>query len=318
MFTKTNKLAVLVALFVGVSFLTSCSSDDNSTPAVGDIVEVASANSDLSILVAAVQRANLVDALKASGSRTVFAPTNTAFQALLDTDPSWNTINDVPVDVLTSVLLFHVIDGANVAAADLTDTYVNTMSTVQNGEPLSLQIETSPTVEFNGDAKPVTTDVAASNGIVHVIDKVMLPPNVVSLAVNNPNFSMLVQALTRADLATDFVDVLSGTGPFTIFAPTNTAFQALLDTNASWNSVADIPAATLDAVLKYHVISGANVQANQLTNGSVTTIGGTITLNGTQITTSSSGTANIVVSQATNDVQGTNGVIHAIDAVLLP
>ncbi len=287
-----------------------------------DITDLAIATPDLSILVQALQRANLVGALQADGPYTVFAPTNTAFQALLDSNADWNSLDDIPVDVLTNVLLFHVING-NVTSDMLSDTYVNTLATGPNSEPLSLQIEVTGGIEFNGDANPVSgsINIAASNGTIHVIDKVMLPPNVVTLALNNAGFTSLVVALTDSRHTTDFVSILSGDGPFTIFAPTNAAFQALLDSNDSWNSLADIPIATLDAVLKYHVVNGANVQADQLTNGDVTTLGGTITIDltsGAQIQTSSMQTVNILVGAATNDVQGTNGVIHAVDTVLLP
>ena len=281
------------------------------------IVDVAANTPSLSILVAAVQQAGLVDALKDPEMKTVFAPTNDAFQALLDTNADWSTLEDIPTETLTSVLLFHVL-GAKVASTDLTDTYVNTLATGPNAAPISLQIETTGAIAFNGDSQPVIVDVEASNGIVHVIDKVMLPPNVVTLALNNGAFTTLVSALTDVRHTTDFVAILSQTGPFTIFAPTNTAFQALLDSNTSWNTLADIPIATLDAVLKYHVISGVNVQGNQLSDGPVDSIGGSITINGTKLVTSSNQEVTILIGAATNDVQGTNGVIHAIDAVLLP
>lgn len=287
-----------------------------------DITDLAIATTDLSILVQALQKANLVGALQAEGPFTVFAPTNAAFQALLDSNADWNSLEDIPVDVLTNVLLFHVISG-NVTSDMLSDTYVNSLAVGPNNEPLSLQIAVTNGIQFNGDANPVmeAIDIAASNGTIHVIDKVMLPPNVVTLALNNSGFTSLVAALTDSRHTTDFVSVLNGDGPFTVFAPTNTAFQALLDSNPDWNAIGDIPIETLDAVLKYHVISGANVQADQLENGDVTTLGGTITIDltsGAQIQTSSSQTVNILVGAATNDVQGTNGVIHAVDTVLLP
>ncbi|SNR15950.1 fasciclin domain-containing protein [Tenacibaculum jejuense] len=287
---------------------------------IQDIVDLAVNTDNLSTLVAALQKVNLVSALQADGPFTVFAPTNDAFQDLLDSNMSWNSLDDIPADVLTNVLLFHVISG-KVESTDLSDTYVNTLAKGPNDEPLSLQVEVTGGVEFNGDAKPVTVNVGATNGVVHIIDKVMLPPNVVTLALNNAGFTSLVAALTDTRHTTDFVSVLSGDGPFTVFAPTNDAFQALLDSNMSWNTIADIPIATLDAVLKYHVISGANVQADQLMNGDVMTLGGTITIDltsGAQINTSSSQTVNILVGPATNDVQGTNGVIHGVDKVLLP
>lgn len=309
-----KKLLKLVAVVLIVTFISSCS-DDDSIIETNTIVDVA-VNNNLSSLVAAVTKADLADTLSGSGSFTVFAPTNAAFQALLDSNANWSSIDDIPVETLRSVLLFHVLNGT-VASSDLSDTYVSTLSTGPNDEAISLQVEVTGGVEFNGDANPVVVDVNASNGIVHVIDKVMLPPNVVTLALNNAGFTSLVAALTDSRHTTDFVAVLSGAGPFTVFAPTNAAFQALLDSNTEWNSVADIPVATLEVVLLYHVVNEANVQSGQLSNGDVTTLGGTITIdltNGAQIVTSSDQTVNIIIT----DVQGTNGVIHAVDTVLLP
>lgn len=311
--SKILSIAFLLVFFI------SCDDDEATVIETNTIVDVA-VNNNLTSLAAAVTRADLASTLSSNGSFTVFAPTNAAFQELLDSNSSWNTINDIPVETLKAVLLFHVLD-TEVASTSLSDTYVKTLSLGPNNEPLSLQVEVTGGVVFNGDAEPIQTDVDASNGIVHVIDKVMLPPNVVTLALNNNGFTSLVSALTRSDLTTDFVSILSGNGPFTVFAPTNAAFQALLDSNSSWNSLNDIPLATLEAVLKYHVISGANVQADQLSNGSVATLGGDLTINltnGAQIETSSNQTVNILVGAATNDVQGTNGVIHAIDDVLIP
>jgi uncharacterized surface protein with fasciclin (FAS1) repeats len=277
------------------------------------IVDVA-INNNLTSLVAAVVRADLAETLSGDGPFTVFAPTNAAFQDLLDSNTDWNSVDDIPVETLQAVLLFHVLSG-EVRSTDLSDTYVNTLSTGPNDEALSLQVELTGAIEFNGDAKPVTVDVEASNGVVHVIDKVMLPPTIVELALNNAGFTSLVAALTDSRHTTNFVDVLNGDGPFTVFAPTNDAFQALLDSNTDWNSLGDIPIATLEAVLLYHVV-GANVQSDELSNGDVTTLGGTITIDltdGAQIKTSTQ-TVNIILT----DVQGWNGVVHAIDAVLLP
>ncbi|WP_111708353.1 fasciclin domain-containing protein [Lutibacter citreus] len=290
-------------------------------PKEKDIVETAIGSDDLSILVLAVQKAGLVDVLKGDGPFTVFAPTNAAFQNLLDSNDSWNGLDDIPVDLLKSVLLFHVISG-NIMSTDLSDTYVKTNLMGPNDEFISMQVETVGGVQFNGDSNPVTVDIEATNGVVHVIDKVMLPPNVVTLALNNSGFTTLVAALTDSRHTTDFVSILSGDGPFTIFAPTNTAFQSLLDSNDSWNNLGDIPITVMDAVLKYHVIPSANVQADQLTEGDVTTFEGSSIMidlaDGAQIKTTSNQVVNILVGDATNDVQGTNGVIHAIDMVLLP
>jgi transforming growth factor-beta-induced protein len=308
----------LLPILVFSIFFQSCSDDDEviQTIASNTIVDVAVAN-NLTSLVAAVTRANLATTLSGDGTYTVFAPTDAAFQDLLDTNDDWNTVNDIPVSTLTDVLLFHTLGGSEVRSTDLSDTYVNTLLTGPNAEPLSLQVEVTGGVAFNGGATPLAVDVEASNGIVHVINKVMLPPNVVNLALNNAGFTTLVAALTDSRHTTDFVEVLSGSGPFTVFAPTNDAFQALLDSDPNWNSLADIDIATLEAVLLYHVVSGANVQSDQLSSQSYSTLGGDITVDltsGAQIVTTSNQTANIIIT----DVQGTNGVVHAVDTVLLP
>lgn len=282
-----------------------------------NIVDLAIKTPQLSTLVAAVKKAGLVDALAADGTMTVFAPTNDAFGDLL-TALGASSLDDVSADTLKPILLFHVL-GQKVMSSELTDGYVNTLSTGPNDEPLSLQIETSPAIEFNGDATPSTTlDVEASNGVVHIIEKVMSPPNIVTLALNNAGFTSLVAALTDDRHTTNFVEVLKGDGPFTVFAPTNDAFQALLNSNNDWDSLADVPIATLDAVLKYHVVSGANVQADQLTDDQTITMlsGGTVTTdlsNGAKLDTGSAQS----VTVTTTDVQGTNGVIHVIDTVML-
>lgn len=313
-----KKATVLMMATLMLTLFSCGNDDDQPTPAPKDIVELAQVTDDLSTLVAALKSANLVSALQADGPFTVFAPTNAAFQALLDSNDDWNSLSDIPEATLKNVLLHHVVSG-KVMAADLSDTYVNTLATGPKSENLSLQVEVTGGVEFNGDAKPVKTDVSAPNGVVHIIDKVMLPPNVVDVALNNSNFSSLVTALTDSRHTTDFVSVLKGDGPFTVFAPTNAAFQALLDSDTDWNSIGDIPIETLDAVLKYHVVNGANVQSDELTNGQEVTMFGsgkvTVDLSdGAKLTTGSGQS----VSITSTDVQGANGVVHVVDTVLLP
>jgi transforming growth factor-beta-induced protein len=311
-----KKLLKLLPFLTIILLLSSCSDDDDETiiPVSNTIVDVA-INNNLTSLVDAVVRADLAETLAGPGPFTVFAPTNAAFQDLFDSNPNWNYVDDIPVATLRAVLLFHTLSG-EVRSTDLSDTYVNTLSTGPNDEALSLQVEVTGAIEFNGDAKPVTVDVEASNGVVHVIDKVMMPPTIVNLALNNAAFTKLVEALTDPRHTIDFVDVLNGDGPFTVFAPTNQAFQNLLDLDDDWETIGDIDIATLEAVLLYHVV-GANVQSDQLTNGEVPTLGGSnITIDltdGAQIKTSTQ-TVNIIIT----DVQGSNGVVHAIDAVLLP
>ena len=295
----------------------ACSKTEE-TPAQKTIVGVAQGNADLSILVEALTYTDLVGALNGTDKYTVFAPTNAAFTALLATLGKAK-VTDVDKATLKSILLYHVVSG-EVKSSAITTGYVKSISpfgtTTSN---LSLYVvKDASGVKINNGAKVTTADVTASNGVVHVVDKVITLPNVVNHALNNPNFSTLVAALTRTDLLVDYVNILSGTGPFTVFAPTNAAFTALL-TELGVANLNAIDAATLNKVLQYHVVSGANVVSSSLTNGQqVTTFQGqkfTIGLTGgAKITDAKNRVSNIVVV----DVQGSNGIVHAIDKVLLP
>ncbi len=309
---------MFLALSASIMF-TACGEDDDATPSPKNIVQTAQATSDLSTLVAALSRAGLVDALNAPGPFTVFAPTNAAFSAFL-TANGFANLDAVPVDVLKQVLLNHVVSGEVRAAAVPAEGYVKTLATFgTTTSNLSILAQSNASgVSINKDVKVTTADVLASNGVVHIVDKVIALPTVVNHALNNPNFTTLVAALTRPSLGVDYVTLLSGAGPFTVFAPTNTAFAALL-TELSLTSLDQVDDATLNAVLQYHVVNGANVLASQLTNGQVVTTFGTGTFSidltsGAKILDAKGRTTNIIIT----DVQGSNGVVHAIDKVLLP
>lgn len=308
---------MFLALSASLVFTACGEDDDNPTPK--NIVETAQATSDLSSLVAALGRAGLVDALNAAGPFTVFAPTNAAFSAFLSAN-GFAKLEDVPVPVLQQILLNHVVSGEVRAAAVPTEGYVKTLATFgTSSSNLSILAQRNASgVSINKDVKVITADVLATNGVVHIVDKVIALPTVVNHALNNANFSILVAALTRPSLGVDYVGILSGAGPFTVFAPTNAAFAALL-TELGLTSLDQVDDATLNAVLQYHVVNGANVLASQLTNGQVVTTFGNATFSinlsgGAKIVDAKARTTNIIIT----DVQGSNGVVHAIDRVLLP
>jgi len=272
--------------------------------------------SDFSSLYAALRITGLNDALDRATMRTVFAPTNAAFDALLD----GASLEDLPVATVTQILLNHVVDG-RLLSTDLSTSYANTLATFGDTmNNLSIYINTSSGVVLNGGmanggATAATPNVETRNGVIHVVDAVIGLPTVVTFAVADPNFSTLVSALTDLTPATDFVSVLStanGTdpAPFTVFAPTNDAFAAL----------AAIPGESeLTPILQYHVVTGANVRAADLSDGQVVTTleTGTFTVNigsSVTITDENSRVTNVVVT----DVQAANGVIHVVDQVLLP
>ncbi|NJM80192.1 MAG: fasciclin domain-containing protein [Flavobacterium sp.] len=176
-------------------------------------------------------------------------------------------------------------------------------------------------IKINGSVNVIRPNIRVFNGVIHVVDKVISIPTVVTHAVANPNFTSLVAALTRQGNTTDFVSVLSSNGPFTVFAPTNDAFGSLLtELNTTFGA---IPEPVLDKVLKYHVVAG-NVRSTDLpASGSVIpTIAGNTP--GTSFTLLTSPT--IRLKDANNrecpiiatDVQASNGVIHVLSRVLLP
>jgi uncharacterized surface protein with fasciclin (FAS1) repeats len=320
--SKTFKILPLLLLLIG---LQSCSNDDdNNAPQEMDIVQTAIASPDLTSLVAALQAAdgNLVSVLSGDGPFTVLAPTNAAFQNFL-TDNGFARLSDVPTDVLSQILLNHVITGKVPSSALITagSGYANTNARGPEGNNLSLYFNTSDGVQFNGISKvvPSGADIMATNGTIHVVDAVIGLPTVVDFALANPALSSLVAALQSADSQTpspNLIPTLQGDGPFTVFAPTNDAFGALL-TELGAASLGAIPPATVQAVLTYHVVSG-NVTSDMIPTGTVPTLGGNVTLNASNltITDANNRVSNIIPSLV--DIQAINGVVHAIDKVILP
>jgi uncharacterized surface protein with fasciclin (FAS1) repeats len=308
-------------LFIASLAFVGCSDDtDGDTPTpetTNTIVDIAKGE-DFTTLASALERVDLIATLEGEGPFTVFAPTNEAFDALLS-ELKIDGLDKVTDSQLTQILLNHVVRG-KVMSTDLEAGYVSTLADGAEETKVSMLVDLSDGVRLNNRADVTSPDVDADNGVVHVINNVLLIPNVVDAAVANPEFSILVAALTDERLAdADFVNTLSGTGPFTIFAPTNSAFEALLATNEEWNGLADIPAATLEAVLKYHVLVGTNITSGEITDGVEPTTfeGSTFTINttdGVVITDKGGRTSTVVLA----DVQTSNGVIHVIDQVILP
>lgn len=318
----TNRLVFSMLFFALLSsfVFVSCDDNDDPEPQTPNIVEFAQSDANFSLLVDAVVKAELVDVLSGDGPFTLFAPTNQAFQAFLDAAGT-GSIDNTPKEVLVEVLTNHVIAG-NFSSSDLTTGYQSTLSSTSFGNDIttSVYINTDQGVTINGDITVTGPNNTVSNGIIHVIDKVIASPTVVTFALADPNFSILVAALTTPGLTTDFVGVLTGDGPFTVFAPTNAAFEALLASNPDWNQLSDIPVATLEAVLLYHVTNAGNVRSTDLSDGQVvSTLSNAATFeidldNPMPMIMAGSNNANIIGT----DVQAQNGVVHVIDTVILP
>jgi transforming growth factor-beta-induced protein len=303
---KKTTLILGMAVMMGLFTLTSCEKESDEMTPVKDmtIAEYASIDENFSTLAQALSKAGLVNALNGEGNFTVFAPTNDAFDQLF-TQLGVTGLSDLSAEALTPILLYHVL-GEEKKSMNLSSGYFNTISPAQNSF-LSLRISLEGGVKINKETNVTAADVDVRNGVIHVIDKVLLPPSVVDHALLNESFSILVQAVVKAGL----VETLSGNGPFTIFAPTNAAFEALF-AQLGISGIADLTADQLIPILTYHVVSG-NVRSSQLTAGSVATLNGNI-----EIRLSPSPSINNTSDIIATDVQGSNGVIHVIDEVLLP
>lgn len=322
--SKLFKILPLLLLVLGFQ---ACSSDDdnNVAPQPMNIVETAMDTQDLSSLVAALKAADgdLVNVLNGKGPFTVLAPTNAAFQKFL-TANGFAKLSDVPTDVLSKILLNHVIAG-KVTSSDLVDSgsgYANTSATGPDGKNLSLYFDSSDGVKFNGISKVTSADISATNGTIHIVDAVIGLPTVVDFALANPALSSLVAALKAADSQTpspSLIPTLSGAGSLTVFAPTNDAFASLLmELDPSGNTtLGDVDKATVEAILKYHVVGG-NITSDQMPSGVVPTLGGNVSVSAANLTiTDPNGrVSNIIPSLV--DIQAVNGVVHAIDKVILP
>ena len=280
----------------------------------GTIVDIAVADDRFETLVAALQAAELVETLQGDGPFTVFAPTDDAFAALPEGTVE-ALLQDIPA--LTDILLYHVVAG-DVRAADVVT--LDAAVTVQ-GESVSITVE-GDNVRIN-DSLVIVADVVASNGVIHVIDTVLIPPEpaveamqdeqseqpgtIVDIAVADDRFETLVAALQAAEL----VETLQGDGPFTVFAPTDDAFAALPEGTVE-ALLEDIPALT--DILLYHVVAGDVRAADVVTLDAAVTVQGesvSITVEGDNVRINDS----LVINA---DVVGSNGVIHVIDTVLLP
>ncbi|MFO1001456.1 MAG: fasciclin domain-containing protein [Planctomycetaceae bacterium] len=273
-------------------------------PQQKDVVDTAVSAGSFKTLVAAVKAAGLVETLKGEGPFTVFAPTDEAF-AKLPAGTVESLLKPENKGKLQAILTYHVVPG-KVMAADVVK--LSGAVTVQ-GQQVDIAVaDGTVTVD---KAKVLKTDIACSNGVIHVIDSVILPAesDIVDTAVAAGSFKTLAAALTAAGL----VDTLKGEGPFTVFAPTDDAF-------------AKLPAGTVESLLKpenreklvailtYHVVPGKVLASDVVKLKSAKTVNG-------KEATVKAGDSGVMVDGAkvvATDIETSNGVIHVIDSVILP
>jgi transforming growth factor-beta-induced protein len=312
-----------LAALLFVSVLAACGGSDDPPPP-GTLAAEATGRG-FTALVAAADKAGLVPALSSStSSLTVFAPTDAAFTSLATTlgfasASAMVTALDGPT--LAKILQYHVLPTRKTAADLVAGGATQPTLYTFEGAATTLALNTTSGVKITDEvlteANVVTANVPASNGVIHVIDKVLVPPgvlNVVQMAQLNPTFSVLVEAVVAANLAT----TLSGTGPFTVFAPTNDAFTAAL-AELGLTKAQLLASPSLASILTYHVVAG-NVRAADVVAlpkpASVTTVQGTAFTVGADLGITDA-RARVATLLAT-DVIASNGVIHVIDKVILP
>jgi len=319
---QSIKLSLKVLSLFLLSFaIVSCNKDTDSspvpTPETNTITDVVVAGSSFSTLESAVIKADLQETLSGTGPFTVFAPDNAAFTASGITN-----LDNLTAAQLENILLYHTI-GAKIEAANV-PAGPNAKVITANGD--SVFVTSNANGVFINGIQVTNADVAADNGVIHVINRVLLPPsgNTVETAVAS-GLDSLVKAVTTATTAMGGDPTLANTlstAELTVFAPTNAAFTQLLS-DLSLSDINDIPINTLLAVLRYHVVAN-RAFSSDLANGTLAMLaGGNSTINlsngtngGPTITGSgNSGTSSNIT--ATNIVTR-NGVVHLIDRVLLP
>jgi len=284
-------------------FALSCSDDNavNNPAPIPNIAQIVAQSPNFTTLQAALVKTNLTGALS-SGTLTLFAPDNAAFAASGITD-----VNAVPVTKLDSILKYHVL-GQTIGSAifPVSDTLKSLLGRNIYGSKNANGV-------FTNGVKIKQGDILGSNGVIHVISNVLIPPTqtIAQIAAADTNFTFLVAALTKLNL----LATVSGPGKFTVFAPTNAAFRA-----AGITDIDAVPVAILDAVVKYHVLTTNYFASDLINNAQIPTVqGGTVTIStvpgaGVKIT----GSVQPVSFITKSNVVATNGVIHVINRVMLP
>jgi len=312
-YIQQNKITKFFLASLVVLSLNSCDEDDEvfaeSLTANQNITEIIDSSPETSSLKAALEEYELDATLSNTTTYTIFAPINEAF-------------NEVDLSSLTEeererVLLNHIW---STSTADVTSTlqtgYRTSMATDAEGNNLSFFIDKTGDLTFNGMASLVKgkSDLGATNGVVHMVNKLLLPPTIVDHALANPDYDSFSEALVQAELSV----VLEGDGPFTVFAPNNVAFEMLiaqLDAAFGWSTLQDIPKETLEQVLLYHVVIGKNMTSDDVDGNSLESAQGeSFAVAGATIDDATYTNAEINLL----NIQSINGIIHGVEKVLLP
>lgn len=325
---KMIKEFLALILVVIVFSFSACSDDDGSftnnqsttinTPLPTlNLAELADSTDDLDSFYVALTLTGLDAILSDTDRYTALAPSNAAFRTALNNNGA-TRLSQFNISQLTQLLEYHILLG-EIKSSDLNDDYYAESYNNHGvtGENIVVEVDVTDGVFFNNTGEVISADIAATNGRIHIIDSLITPFNIYGPILFDERFDSLNVALTRQGYTFIATITGQGSGPFTIFAPTNEAFVDLLDSTPIWNSVSDIPNFVLESVLESHIILNSNLRSNQLTQGQTIQPINSNTLtvditNGVQLTNLNNATSNIIGK----DYQGSNGVVHAINQVL--
>ncbi len=310
---RKSVLSFALALVAILATITACNDDKTPTGPTQNIVAIAQGNPNLTTLVAALTKfPDLVATLSGSGTFTVFAPSNQAFTNLL-TAIGQTSLDNVPDDVVKSILRYHVVSTAALRSTQLTAGNVNTVANE------NIAVTLNP-IKLNGSVNVTVADVAATNGVIHIVDAVLVSPSVLPIvgtiyapAFFNKDFSTLVAAIKGASQSTR--DLLLNSTKKTLFAPTNAAFTAAGITTLPTSATA------IDAILAYHVLS-SEVRATGLPNVAAPGNSEITTVGGAKFYLSNRGSTGVFINGRTQvtqtDIVVNNGVVHVINRTLTP
>ena len=322
--TIKNLKLLIFNLFITL-FISSCVNDDsivvNPTPISElTLTEVIVSSPNVSIFLEALLRTNLDGTFNSSETYTLFVPNNAAFERFFD-EVNVTGLSAFSNEELADLVLNHVLDTEELTT-DFSTGYINTLSVGADSNEISLYINTDGNIELNSRASLIENDfdVETSNGIIHVIDEVINVPSVYNHIEINPNFSTFLSALSRTTFSTDFTDLLQGAtdSPFTVFVPTNAAFESLLS-DLEVDSLDDIDDTTLENIINHHISSEINITSSTFTDAQIISTLSEVDLevdfnDGIKLIDGSGESSGIILT----DIQSGNGILHGIDRVLLP
>lgn len=304
-------------IFIICFFLWSCDGNDNTTTvAPNNVLQVVSGQPAISTFTDAINRSGIGATLTSQNTRfTIFAPTNDAFSAYLQAN-GYSNLDQVPAADLTNLVNYHITLGRNMVNRLDSARLLYTLS-----EARIFVFNTNNTISLNGEAQLIQNDIGARNGVVHIVDQVLTPPTqtigqfITSRAnAENPEFSLLQTAIQRAGLSSL---LNSNNQPYTFFAPTDAAFTA-----AGYATAEDIEnedPAVLQNILYYHLLPGYRFSFTFINQNVASRQGSTVAIDATNQTVKGIGNAEATpLNMSEQDVLAVNGIVHAIDQVLLP